>query len=70
MVMTPENFCYWLQGYFEILDAKGSIHDYLSEDQLKTVKDHLKLALSKQTPDRSPFTDTPLNTKTICHLTC
>ena len=45
--MTPENFCYWLQGYFEILDAKGSIHDYLSEDQLKTVKDHLKHAYAK-----------------------
>ena len=36
--MTPENFCYWLQGVF---DASGSIR--LTNDQLQKIKDNLRL---------------------------
>lgn len=43
--MSPENFLYWLQGYLEISGAKE-----LNEEQLKCVKDHIKLALTKVTP--------------------
>jgi hypothetical protein len=46
--MTPENFTYWLVGYFEISGAT-----YLSEDQTRAVKDHLDLVFRKVTPDRS-----------------
>jgi hypothetical protein len=56
--MTPENFVYWLQGYFEINDAAGSgissvapgTIRVLSNDQLQVIKDHLKLVIKKQTP--------------------
>ncbi len=56
--MTPENFVYWLQGYFEINDATGTgttsvtpgTLKYLNEKQLQVIKDHLKLVLEKKTP--------------------
>lgn len=43
--MTAENFIYWLNGYLEISNAKE-----LNEEQLQTVKDHIKLVLTKVTP--------------------
>ena len=50
--MTPENFCYWLQGYMEITD------DYrLNAHQASIVKDHLKLVFEKKTPKYRLTTD-------------
>lgn len=43
--MTPENFCYWLQGYME-LTAPGMINS----DQRKVIEEHLKLVFKKETP--------------------
>lgn len=72
--MTPENFVYWLQGYFagwtepfEINDAAGpgissvtpGTLKYLNEKQLQLIRDHLKLVLEKQTPVRLPFSFSP-----------
>jgi hypothetical protein len=63
--MTPENFVYWLQGYFEIQDAyvdkPNTIRtEYLDEAQVQLIRDHLKLVLEKKTPDRkNPFSFTP-----------
>lgn len=42
--MTPENFTYWLQGYFELSDSNN-----LSKEQVEVIKEHLALVLSKQT---------------------
>lgn len=50
--MTPENFCYWLQGYFELTESK-----FFSQLQAKIVKDHLELVFSKVTPDRPTWDD-------------
>lgn len=36
--MKPENFCYWLQGYFEL-----SWSNELTQDQVNTIKNHLNL---------------------------
>lgn len=36
--MTPQEFCYWLQGFFELSDAK-----ILTEQQVKTIENHLNL---------------------------
>lgn len=36
--MTPTQFCYWLQGAFEILDP-----DDLTKEQVRTVQRHLAL---------------------------
>ena len=46
--MKPQEFCYWLQGYFEIGDGK-----YLSPEQVQIVKNHLALVFkhSIDTPD-------------------
>jgi hypothetical protein len=46
--MTAENFCYWLQGYFELYGPKT-----LDEKETRVVWDHLNLVFQKQTPNRS-----------------
>lgn len=43
--MTAQEFCYWLQGHFELNGPK------LTEEQVKIVQDHLKLVFNKVTPD-------------------
>lgn len=76
--MTPENFVYWLQGYFELNDAinqaKSSICsmdlakvEFIGPQQIKVIKDHLKLVLEKKTPVRPfsfsypPYIPAPVN---------
>ena len=52
--MTPENFVYWLQGYFEICEVgkNGEIWDLeINRKQVKVIRDHLALVLEKKTPD-------------------
>ena len=50
--MTPRDFCYWLQGFFEINNPIT-----IDPIELDIIKDHLKLVFRKETPDRSvvPF---------------
>lgn len=36
--MTPQEFYYWLQGFFELSNAKA-----LTEQQAKTIEPHLNL---------------------------
>lgn len=38
--MTTQNFCYWLQGFFEI---SGDSAKTLSAEQLKMIQAHLRL---------------------------
>lgn len=42
--MTPEQFCYWLQGRAELVAVP------LTEAEWLSVKQHLSLVLTKQTP--------------------
>jgi len=49
--MTPEQFCYWLQGYMEMSEAEK-----LDEKQVKIMKDHLALVFMKVTPDYTTTT--------------
>jgi hypothetical protein len=42
--MTPQNFCYWLQGYFELTNGSN-----LSEEQVNLIKEHLQLTFNKVT---------------------
>lgn len=44
--MSPENFAYWLQGYFEIGKS-----DELTKEQVEEIKNHLKLVFVKLTPE-------------------
>lgn len=43
--MTPENFCYWLQGFVETVNPTS-----IDEQQTKVIKDHLQLVFNKVTP--------------------
>ena len=45
--MTPEQFVYWLRGYFELSDDT----DRLSRRE-HIIRDHLKEVFEKRTPDR------------------
>ncbi len=49
--MTPEQFCYWLQGYFEI-----SGFEDINLKASRVIRDHLKQVFDKQTPDRGVLT--------------
>jgi len=60
--MTEKDFCYWLQGFFELNGVEA-----LSEEQTKIIQEHLQLVLNK-------VTFTTLNEDTVLdlptHLTC
>lgn len=43
--MKERDFCYWLQGLFELQDP-----DFLNEKTTKMIKDHLALVFRKETP--------------------
>ena len=45
--MNTTEFVYWLQGFFELSDAKD-----LTPTQVQVIKDHLALVFDKKTPDR------------------
>lgn len=42
--MTPENFCYWLQGFSEISGRTPTEKEWIE------IQNHLKLVFSKVTP--------------------
>jgi hypothetical protein len=46
--MNERDFCYWLQGFFEIHESNE-----VDEKQIQIIKDHLKTVFEKVTPDRS-----------------
>lgn len=43
--MTPEQFCYWLQGYCEL----NPLQERPTERQWASIKDHLQLTFKKVT---------------------
>jgi hypothetical protein len=55
--MTTDNFCYWLQGFFELTDSKD-----LTPEQVEMIKEHLQLTMTKKTStllDLSQLGDLP-----------
>ena len=53
--MNTIDFCYWLQGYFEISEGKE-----LSEKQVEIIKNHLNLVFKHEIdPLRDSQTTTP-----------
>lgn len=47
--MQSRDFCYWLQGYFEIVGAKhGEPVPALSADQVDMVRKHLDLVFAHE----------------------
>jgi hypothetical protein len=51
-MMSPESFCYWLSGFFEI-SQHSEITQSLNAEQVEEIRNHLKLVMSKVTPDIS-----------------
>lgn len=49
--MTPEQFCYWLRGYFEICGKDVSV---LVPDQVQVVRDHLDKVFTPWKPTEAP----------------
>jgi len=47
--MTPENFFYWLQGFFEL----SGTTETLTKTQVLIIKDHMALVANKVTPERT-----------------
>jgi hypothetical protein len=52
--MDATNFAYWLQGFFEVSDAKT-----LDKEQVQIIKDHLNLVFNKVTPNRNELPKEP-----------
>ena len=48
--MTPEQFAYWLQGWFE-LNKTIDHREGATPDTLKMIEDHLKTVFHKVTPN-------------------
>lgn len=48
--MEAINFCYWLQGYFELGGAGLNSNKTLSSGQVQMIKEHLALVFHKVTP--------------------
>lgn len=46
--MTPENFCFWLQGYFEI----DGTEEGLNKTQAEVIREHLQLVFNKVTTQK------------------
>lgn len=66
--MTPEQFCYWLQGYFEL--KKTIDHrEGATQETMKMIEDHLQTVFHKVTPDRSYYSP-KYNPKLPLMITC
>ncbi len=46
--MTPENFCYWLQGWFE-LNQTIDHRDGATKETMEMISTHLALVFEKKT---------------------
>ena len=53
--MTPEQFCYWLQGMMEC----RSDGDSFSHKETLVIRDHLTAVFTKITQDRSDVVELP-----------
>lgn len=63
--MEATDFCYWLQGFFELSEGKK-----LTPKQVEIIKDHLQLVFNKVTPDRSVSYELPTDStagRPICN---
>lgn len=58
--MSPENFTYWLRGYFELTNS-----NCLMPEQIKIINDHLDLVFTKVTPDITKPTFSELFKETV-----
>ncbi len=69
--MSPENFCFWLRGFFELA---ANFSGTLSKSQVRIIKEHLDLVLrhaprsadpSVMEPPKGPAAGPPASRKVI-----
>jgi hypothetical protein len=46
--MTSRDFCYWLQGYFEIMDPSGKAPMAVGPAQVECIRKHLDYVFERQ----------------------
>jgi hypothetical protein len=46
--MTSREFCYWLQGFFELTGEPGRMAKGLTDDQTEQVRRHLALVFKHE----------------------
>lgn len=51
--MSPEQFCYWLQGVLEIRSLVDITTPGMNEKEVSVIKEHLSTVFIKVTPDHS-----------------
>lgn len=61
--MTPEQFCYWLQGFAEITGANQPP----TAEQWKVINDHLQAVFKKVTPPRQEVKQEEIDWKKLKH---
>ncbi len=64
ILVQPLEFCYWLQGFFELAVPTDHGSGGLSQWQAHTIQDHLALVFKKTTPVRTQYVD-PFKSVTI-----
>lgn len=52
--MTSRDFCYWLQGYFEIHESETSQTRPLGFGQIDCIKKHLSLVFAHEIDKTAP----------------
>lgn len=55
--MTPREFCYWLQGYFEINSNQPRPQEFcesLNSEQIKMIKKHLQSVFNSEIKQTIP----------------
>lgn len=57
MSMTPRDFCYWLQGFFELSDIDGHGDLVLHQDDVKIIREHLDLVFQTTMPSLPLLSD-------------
>jgi hypothetical protein len=62
--MTPEQFAFWLHGYFEI-----SRSDVISYEQARKIKENLESCFQKVTPDRKSIDEGPVGLDHLIQVT-
>lgn len=55
--MQANDFVLWINGFFELTDLKEGEGIFLTGAQVKTIRDHISLVLTKVTPDRGTVAD-------------
>lgn len=75
--MTSRDFCFWLQGFFELKEVDSSEPIFLTSNQIKMIKEHLALVfqhdIGKSTEHKDKlktYIDSHVGTQPISTMFC